>query len=88
MNAGKIGTIFIISIMALAGIGISFAQFIDSIDIVSQVNSWCVDVEFSTHTTNDGNDELDFHLIIHIGDIAEMTTIEFELEPIFTQWNI
>jgi hypothetical protein len=47
MKKGKIGSIFLISMLALAGIGISYAGFSDSIAIWGTVNTATVDIELT-----------------------------------------
>ena len=45
MKGNKVGTMFFISILVLAGIGISYAGFTDSIAIYGSVNTATVDIE-------------------------------------------
>lgn len=45
MKTNKIGSLFIISLLALAGIGISYAGFTDTITIFGTVTSGTVDIE-------------------------------------------
>ena len=44
---GKIGTIFLVSILALAGVGISYAGFTDYIFVYGTVDTATVDIELT-----------------------------------------
>lgn len=48
MRHNKIGTIFLVSVLALAGIGISYAGFSDSLSIYGTVDTATVEIELTT----------------------------------------
>jgi uncharacterized repeat protein (TIGR01451 family) len=50
MNKNKIGTIFMISVLALAGIGISYAGLTDEINIYGTVSTGTVDLEITDYS--------------------------------------
>lgn len=50
MDKNKIGTIFMISALALAGIGISYAGFTDTIYVFGTVSTGTVDVEIDSYS--------------------------------------
>ena len=50
MEKNKIGTIFLISVLALAGIGASYAGMTDSIKIYGTVKTATVDLEIDSYS--------------------------------------
>ena len=50
MNSSKIGTIFFVSVLALAGVGISFAGLTDNIHVYGTVSTATVDLEVHNYS--------------------------------------
>lgn len=50
MNKNKIGTIFLVSVLALAGIGISYAGFTDTINVYGNVDTATVSLEIEYYS--------------------------------------
>ena len=50
MNSSKIGTIFFVSVLALAGIGISFAGLTDIIHVYGSVSTATVDLDVHNYS--------------------------------------
>ena len=50
MNKNKIGTVFLVSILALAGVGVSFAGLSDIITISGSVSTGTVDLVPKTYS--------------------------------------
>jgi len=76
MNKNKIGTIFFVSILALAGIGISYAGFIDVITVYGNVDTATVDLVVEDYSGTDvwkvyGPDAPDGEIVIWRGFISD-----------------
>ena len=50
MKTNKIGTIFLVSILALAGIGVSYSGFIDVIKVHGEISTAYVDFEIEKYS--------------------------------------
>jgi len=72
MKANKIGTIFLVSVLALAGIGISYAGWIDEITVTGTVQTGYIEFEIIEYSGTWVWKYIPTHgKIVHTGPVAE-----------------
>ena len=77
MKTAKLGALFLISVLALAGIGVGYAHWTDTINITGTVNTGSVSWEFECTSGTWGwkNTRTDLLEVTHDGEIVEETCV-------------